>query len=96
MDWSPRESLHRVGWSSVAVMIMTATHTSIFEFRLFAASVGLINTIKTSSVQFIFTQYHIMVHEVHEEYIHVTYLLNIYSVQYSSIGQEGKWGEQTV
>lgn len=37
-----------------------------------------------------------MVHEVHEEYIHVTYLL-IYSVQYYSCkGQESKWGEQTV
>lgn len=44
VDWSPRESLHRVGGSSVAVMIMTATHTSILEFRLFAASGGLINT----------------------------------------------------
>lgn len=45
VDWSPRESLHRVGGSCNDLMeIMTATHTSILEFRLFAASVCLINT----------------------------------------------------
>lgn len=43
-----------------------------------------------SSVQFIFAQHHIMVHEVHDENNIFTY------IQYSCKGQESKWGEETV